>query len=27
VLTADRTTTHRHDDKCRSRFLKHKLVK
>jgi len=27
MLTADRATTHRHDDKCRNRFLKHKWVK
>jgi len=27
MLTADRATTHRHNDKHRNRFLKHKLVK
>jgi len=27
MLTTDRTTTHRHDDKRRNRFLKHKRVK
>ena len=27
MLTTDRATTHRHDDKCCNRFLKHKLVK
>jgi len=27
MLTTDRATTHRHDDKCRNRFLKHKRVK
>jgi len=25
-LTTDRATTHRHNDKCKSRFLKHKWV-
>jgi len=27
VLTADRATTHRHNDKRRNRFLKHKRIK
>ena len=27
MLTTDRATTHRYDDKCRNRFLKHTLVK
>jgi len=27
MLTADHTTTHRHDDERRNRFLKHKWVK
>jgi len=27
MLTTDRATTHRHNDKRRNRFLKHKRVK
>jgi len=27
MLTIDRATTHRYDDKCSNRFLKHTLVK
>jgi len=27
MLTTDRATTHRHNDKCTNRFLKHKRVK
>jgi len=27
MLTTDRATTHRYDDKCSNRFLKHTLVK
>jgi len=27
MLTTDRTKMHRHNDKCRNKFLKHKWVK
>jgi len=27
MLTTDRATTHRYDDKCSNRFLKHTRVK